>query len=152
MLHTTVRLGLDKAGAATITRLIDEARHNLSHGQHIVSVYYLPRHPVRGGPAGDVLQKTALPPLRRERELVVLAHEDHRKPPHRSQVHRLMGGSLIRPAIAEKDHGYAIPCPRSSLESAAPVPKAVVAPTMPLQPSTPKERSAMCMEPPKPLQ
>jgi hypothetical protein len=106
--RTAVRFGLDKRGATTTARPLDVARHNLSHGQYIVSVYRLSRHPVRGGPVGDVFQKTTLLPLRRERELIVLAHENHRQPPHRSQVHRLMGSSLIRRAVAEKDHGYPI--------------------------------------------
>ena len=68
------------------------------------------------------------------------------------QVEHLVELALLAGAVAEEDGGDVALVPSSWAAMAAPAAMGSPAPTMPSAPNMPMLKSAMCMEPPLPLQ
>ena len=138
------------AEAARLARSRGVARRGID-GEHVVAVDPEPRHAVGVGAAREVAESGV--PLDRGvlREPVAL-EEDHRQPAHRREVQRLVEGALVDGAVAEEAERHVRGLPRKVAASAAPAARPKPPPTMPFAPSMPSEKSAMCMEPPRPAQ
>ena len=120
-------------------------------GQHVVAVGDDAGHVVGAGVGGDV--DTGMLHRHRivRRVLVVLTDEDDGQLPHRGDIERLVELALGGRAVAKEAHGdvtLALELGGQGRPQAMGKPP----PTMPLAPSIPTAKSAMCMEPPLPLQ
>ena len=91
-----------KVGPSPARAVVERARDGVLDREHVVAVDHLAGHPVAGGPVGEVGDRPQRPPVGRERELVVLADEDDRQLPGRSQVHPLVHRALAGGAVAEE--------------------------------------------------
>ena len=123
-----------------------------STASDVVAVDDLARHPVAGGAVGEVLDRPLRAPVGRERELVVLADEDDRQRPRRGEVHPLVRGALPGGAVAEERDRRLVGAAQLRGQRRRRTRAGCPAPTIPLQPRMSSERSAMCIEPPSPLQ
>ena len=123
-----------------------------STASDVVAVDDLAGHAVAGRALGDVLDRALRAPVGRERELVVLADEDDRQPPGRGEVHRLVHRALAGGAVAEERDDRLARCRAASRSAPRRTRAGCPAPTIPLQPRMSSDRSAMCIEPPRPRQ
>ena len=138
-------------GPSAVAGARERAGDRILDGDEVIPVDDLAAHPVASGALREILDRALRPPVGGERELVVLADEDDRQQPRRREVHRLVRRTLAGGAVAEeRDHGLAGAA--DFAVSAAPVACGRPAPTIPLQPRICSSRSAMCIEPPSPLQ
>ena len=98
-----VRQALEQERAAAGARRRQIAAERVPHRHDVVAVHGVALHVVRrhhvAHPFDDRVRRT-----RSElREAVVLAHEDERQPPERSQVHGLVEMAGLHGAVAEED-------------------------------------------------
>ena len=103
--HAPEGLRLDQRRTVAPAGGFDVACGRLLHREEVVAVHDLAGHPVAGRARCDVLDGAAVTPADGERELVVLADEDDRELPGGGEVHRLVGGALVRAPVAEEDDG-----------------------------------------------
>ena len=102
VLHPAERLHLEERRACALARPGERSGDGVLDGEQVVSVHDLARHPVAGRAVGEILDRALRPPVGGERELVVLADEDDRQRPGRSEVHPLVRGALPGRAVAEE--------------------------------------------------
>ena len=102
VLHPPERLHLEERRAAAAPRQVERAADRVLDGEHVVAVDDLTRHAVAGRAVGQILDRPLRAPVGGERELVVLADEDDRQLPRRSEVHPLVRRALPGGAVAEE--------------------------------------------------
>ena len=85
--------------------------HRLVHGEQVVAVYARGRDAVRAGARRHSLPRRGARLVGAEGVLVVLAHEDEGKLPHRGEVHGLVHHALVRSPVAEERDDHAIGFP-----------------------------------------
>ena len=105
VLHPPERLHLEERRAGSLASPGERACDRFLDREQVVPVHDLTRHPVAGRAVGEILDGALRPPVRRERELVVLADEDDRQRPGRGEVHRLVRGTLAGCSVAEEGDG-----------------------------------------------
>ena len=143
-------IDLDRAGSAAAAGALDRLARGLVHREEIVAVDLDRRQAEPAGAAGDVAAADSVGERRCPRRTGCSRTRRSpaaSAPPPCSSPRRWCPGWSRR---RRRTHTATVPVPSVLAVSAAPTTSGGPPPTMPLAPSMPRSRSAMCIEPPLP--
>src|SRR5215831_12594094 len=146
-----IGLALDQRRTLPRSSPLHRAVCGLVDGKDVVAVDHDTGNTVTGSPCRDIAQRMRHGSRGLRRVHIVLADIDHRQFPGRRDVEALVERPGIRSTVAEKryrDAALSLHLRRKSAPVIIDIPPA----TMPLAPSMPMSKSAICIEPPLPLQ